>query len=590
MANFVWRLKFLISIFLAITVTLTGIVGLDILITRSWSHPLIYPYQILSGVSCLSFGCPEPTASPVVSNQGMVVTARTQASEVGLKILAHGGNAIDAAVAVGYALAVVHPCCGNLGGGGFMVIHQKEGDHIFLNFREKAPLAASPNLYQETGKSSTQGYSAVAVPGTVKGLNTALARYGTMTRQEVMEPAITLAREGMILHEEDIALFDKQLEQWRTQPTIAEVFLREGQFPYAAGEHLVQPELARTLQLIANQGEQAFYQGAIARSLVTANEVHGGFITAEDLANYTVTIQEPVTCSYRGYKVYSAALPGGGVTLCEMLNLLSGYDLARAEDVERHHWQLATMLYAFADRNAYLGDPEYIEAPVKRLLSSAHATLVRAKISESAISPQPLFPNPSSEGEHTTHYSIVDAQGNAVSVTYTLNSLFGAGVMAPETGFFLNNEMDDFTTHLGKPNQFGLVQGRANGIEPGKRPLSSMSPTIVLKDEQLFLVTGSPGGPTILTTLMQVLTHLIDRKMSLAEAVNTPRFHYQGLPNLVLTEPYAFSPTLVERLWQRGYQVIPFRPWGAAESILVQGQQRKGVNDPRRSAGEAKGA
>lgn len=582
-----WRLKVIITIFLAIAVTLTGTIFLDMVITRSWYHPMIYPYQILSGVSCLLFGCPNQTVSPVESNQGMVVTARSSASEVGQNILAQGGNAIDAAVAVGYALAVVHPCCGNLGGGGFMVIHQKEGDNISLNFREKAPEAVSPHMYQ--GKSSTEGYSAVAVPGTVKGLEAALTRYGTMTHQEVMEPAITLAQDGFVLQKEDIEQFEAQVEQWREQPTIADIFLRKGQFPYAAGDRLVQPELAATLELIAKEGEQAFYQGAIAQSLVTANETNGGLITAEDLANYTVTVRKPVACQYRGYQVYSAALPGGGITLCEMLNLLSGYNLADAEETERHHWQLATMLYAFADRNAYLGDPEYVEIPVKRLLSLDHATFLRAKISESAISPQPLFPTPSDEGEHTTHYSIVDAEGNAVSVTYTINSLFGAGVMAPETGFFLNNEMDDFTTNLGEPNQFGLVQGRPNRIKPGKRPLSSMSPTIVIKDKQPFLVTGSPGGPTILTTVMQVITNLVDQEMSLAEAVSTLRFHYQGLPNIVVTEPYGFSPTLVEGLWQRGYQVIPFRTWGAAESILVQGEQSQGVNDPRRPAGEAKG-
>lgn len=572
---------------LVIIVTIIGLIVLDMGVSQSWYHPLIYPYQFLSGISCFVSDCHQPGSSSI-AEKGMVVTARSRASEVGQNILEQGGNAVDAAVAVGYALAVVHPCCGNLGGGGFMVIHL-DGEDIFLNFREKAPQAAFPELYQQQGMSSRQGYSAVAIPGTVKGLNTALKRYGTMSREEVMQGAITLAREGFILSEEDIQRFERELSKWKEQPQIAEIFLKDGQFPYVAGERLVQKTLAQDLQLIAEKGDVAFYQGEIAEKLVAASEKNGGLITSDDLAGYTVTANSPVSCQYRGYEVRSAALPGGGVTLCELLNILEGYDLSEAEEVKRRHWMLSAMLYAFADRNSYLGDPAFVDPPVERLLSPDYATFLRAKIGERAIPPEPLFPNPANEGQHTTHYSVRDRAGNAVSVTYTINSFFGAGVMAEGTGFFLNNEMDDFATAPGKPNQFGLVQGKANQVEPGKRPLSSMSPTIVLKEGKPILITGSPGGPTIITTIMQVITNWIDRKMSLTEAVSEPRFHYQGLPNFVLTEPYALNPSVVEGLWRLGYRVFPLIDWGAAESILVEETQVQGVNDPRRRAGKASG-
>ncbi|MBE9047572.1 gamma-glutamyltransferase [Pleurocapsales cyanobacterium LEGE 10410] len=532
--------------------------------------------------------------SQATGKNGVVVSTQQEASEIGLEILKDGGNAIDAAVAVGYALAVSDPCCGNLGGGGFMLVHLADGTETFINFRETAPLKADADMYlDEQGNLieglSTQGYLAVGVPGTVKGLNYALNKYGTLQLERVIEPAIDLAENGFVLQQGDVEIFragqDKLLE-----PNVAEIFLK-GNNTYQAGDRLIQSDLANTLSLIAQQGTDAFYQGEIAQKIVTASQDHDGILSLEDFANYQVSESEPVSCNYRGYQVISSSPPGGGTTVCQMLNILSGYDLTELgyKTSPSLHRMFSAMLFAFGDRNRYLGDPRFVDNPVDKLLSPQYAATLRDKIAFDAIAPESVYSTDiQSEGTNTTHYSVVDKEGNAVAVTYTINSYFGAGVIARSTGFLLNNEMDDFTTKLGEANQFGLRQGEANLIEPGKRPLSSMSPTIVTKKGRVYLVTGSPGGSTIPTTVVQVITNIIDYGMNLSNAVNTARLHYQGLPDRILSEPQAITPRTFRGLKLRGYNITPFRQWGAAESILVHPDGTiEGVNDIRKPAGKA---
>lgn len=579
--------------------------GLDVVVSGSVYHPLTYAYNFLSWLECKNSSAPScgitvSSTSPsfAVGKNGVVVTSQHKASEVGLQVLKQGGNAVDAAVAVGYALAVTDPCCGNIGGGGFMLIHLANGKNTFINFREKAPLAAKKNMYlDQQGKVrselSKEGYLAVAVPGTVKGLEQALSEYGTMTRVQVMAPAIELAEQGFILQQGDVNLLNSSVKKFKEQPSVATIFLKNGKTPYQVGDRLVQKDLAQTLKLVAKEGSDAFYKGAIAAEIVKASNQQGGILTSKDFANYTVTQTQPLKCNYRGYEVISAPPPGGGTTVCQMLNILEGYQLKQLgwHSKASLHFMLTAMLYAYADRNTYLGDPDFVNNPVERLLSKGYAAQIRNKIPENrATPPKQLYTGiTSGEGTNTTHYSIRDRYGNAVSVTYTINSYFGAGVIAGKTGFFLNNEMDDFTSKPGVPNQFGLVQGDANTIAPGKRPLSSISPTIVTKNGRVFIVTGSPGGSTIPTTVLQVITNVIDYSMNISEAINAPRIHYQGLPNVVITEPYAMNSDGLQNLWSMGYRVAPFMSWGAAESILINPKTGLiyGANDSRKSAGKA---
>ena len=575
-----------------------------IVITHSLNVNFALFYRTLSWISCKY----SPAPSCLVANattdvpkaagkNGVVVTTQQEASKIGLQILAEGGNAIDAAVAVGYALAVADPCCGNLGGGGFMTIHLADGTETFINFREKAPLAATADMYlDERGKVverlSRDGYLAVGVPGTVKGLNYALDKYGTMNLQQVISPAINLAENGFVLGQGDVDIFErgkKKLED----PSVANIFLKNGKETYKVGDTLVQTDLANSLKAIAQKGTEAFYQGSIAQTIVAASEANGGILSQADFSQYEIGEYEPIRCNYRGYEVISSAPPGGGTTVCQLLNILSGYDLKQLgwRTSQSLHYMLSAMLFAFADRNNYLGDPDFVDNPTDRLLSPEYAESIRAQIPENkAIDPQTVYANRLiREGTNTTHYSIVDGRGNAVAVTYTINSYFGAGVIAGDTGILLNNEMDDFTAKVGEPNQFGLVQGENNKIEPGKRPLSSMSPTIVTKDDKVVLVTGSPGGSTIPTTVVQVITNFIDYDMDITQAVNSPRIHYQGLPNRVLTEPYAIKPEIVRELILKGYNITPLTKWGAAESISIDPQTGllQGANDIRKPAGAA---
>ena len=527
---------------------------------------------------------------------GAVVSTQKEASEIGLQVLKKGGNAIDAAVAMGYALAVSDPCCGNIGGGGFMLIHLADGESTFINFRETAPLAATEDMYlDEQGKIvpglSTEGYLAVGVPGTVKGLNYALDKYGTWDLKKIISPAIALAEEGFALQQGDVDIFQDG-KQKLLEPNVAAIFLEEGEDVYQPGDILVQSDLANSLELIAEKGTEAFYQGEIAQKIVTASDNNQGVLSLEDFANYQVSEYAPISCNYRGYEVTSSPPPGGGTTLCQMLNILSGYDLKDFgwKTADSLHPILSAMLLAFSDRNQFLGDPDFVDNPLEKLLSLDYAASLRANIPDyQAIPPESVYPAMEPEGTNTTHYSVVDNQGNAVAVTYTINSYFGAGVIAPGTGFLLNNEMDDFTSKPGEPNQFGLRQGTINKIEPGKRPLSSMSPTIVTKDNQVVLVTGSPGGSTIPTTVLQVITNAIDYGLEINEAVNAPRFHYQGFPNRILAEPDAISFDVLQDLRSRGYTVVPFRTYGAAESISINSQTGliEAVNDYRKSAGKA---
>ena len=556
-------------------------VALDIAISGSLYHPLTYIYSALSWLGCNNSPLPSCnknvfSALPPSSSgkNGIVVSTQHEASEVGLQILKQGGNAVDAAVAVGYALAVTDPCCGNIGGGGFMLIHLASGKDTFINFRETAPLAATQNMYlNKQGKVisglSTKGYLAVAVPGTVKGLEHALSQYGTMTRKEVMSPAIKLAEKGFVLQSGDINILSSSTSKFAQQPEIAKIFLKNGKVPYRVEDRLVQKDLARTLKLITELGPDAFYKGTIAQQIVKASNANGGILTKADFANYTVDETQPLRCNYRGYEIISAPPPGGGVTLCQMLNILEGYPLGKLgfHSVGSLHPMLEAMLYAYADRNRYLGDPKFVNNPVKQLLSKEYAARIQTRILPNrATPPKQIYSSiTTSEGTNTTHYSIQDRYGNAVAVTYTINSYFGAGVIAAQTGFFLNNEMDDFSSSPGVPNQFGLVQGNANAIQPGKRPLSSMSPTIITKNSKVFMVTGSPGGSTIPTTILQIITNVIDYGMNINQAVNAPRIHYQGLPNVVVTDPYALKSSVVQDLWGIGYRVTPFfLRWGAA--------------------------
>ena len=517
--------------------------------------------------------------APVESADGMVVTAQHLASETGAAILRQGGNAVDAAVAAGFALAVTHPCCGNIGGGGFMVIHFADGRDTIINFREKAPLTARADMYLDArgnpvSDKSVNGYLAVGVPGTVMGLEAARQKYGTLPRSTLMAPSIRLAQEGFVLTQGDVDVLDSATAEFRSQPNVAAIFLNQGA-PFKAGERLVQKNLAATLRAVSDGGAPAFYQGPIAGAVAAAARANGGLLTPQDFAQYSVTESAPVSCRYRGYTVLSAPPPSsGGVTLCEMLQVLEGYPLKTLgfHSSESVHLMTEAMRNAFRDRNTYLGDPAFVDNPTTRLLSASHAQAIRARIQPHRATPSTaLGAEPADENPTTTHYSIVDRQGNAVSVTFTINDDFGAKVIAADTGFFLNDEMDDFTAKPGTANMFGLVQGKANAIAPGKRPLSSMTPSIVLKDGRPVLVVGTPGGSRIITTVLEIILNVIDHGMTVQEAVDAPRMHHQWLPDTVAGEPFAFSADTAAALTHMGYHLVPLEPWGAGNAAEVIG-------------------
>ncbi|OAP36822.1 gamma-glutamyltranspeptidase [Sinorhizobium glycinis] len=568
----------------------------------------------------LLFACatslPQPARAaspePVKAEHGMVVTAQHLASDIGVEVLKKGGNAVDAAVAVGYALAVVYPTAGNIGGGGFMTIRFKDGKTTFLDFRERAPLAATKTMYQDDKGElvkglSTNGYLAVGVPGPVAGFEFARSRYGTRPLKELIGPAIKLAREGFALEQGDVDSFDGRTERLAKDPAAAAIFLKPGGKPFAVGDRLVQADLAASLASIAEKGPDAFYKGAIADQIVKASAEKGGILSKRDFEQYAVRELEPVKCNYRGYDIVSSPPPSsGGVIICEILNILEGYPLSYLGygSAETVHAMVEAMRHAYVDRNTALGDPDFVENPVAKLVDKAYAKEIRDKIDpfKAGLS-EALMPEGFGESKETTHYSIIDDEGNAVAVTYTLNGSFGAGVVAPGTGILLNNEMDDFTAKPGAPNLYGLVQGEANAIAPGKTPLSSMSPTIISRDGKPFMVIGSPGGARIITITLEAILNVIDHGMNIQEAVDAPRLHHQWLPDKVFMEPYALSPDTRKLLSAMGHDVQideSWTIWGQATGILVGGESLSEIEagggarynggvDSRIGAGAARG-
>ncbi len=550
--------------------------------------------------------------APVAAENGMVVTAQHLASEVGVDVLRRGGNAVDAAVAVGYALAVVYPAAGNLGGGGFMTLQLADGRKTFLDFREKAPLAASANMYLDAAGnvikgSTTTGHLAVAVPGTVSGLETALAKYGTMKRADLIAPAIKFAEQGFVLDAGDAEMFATATKAFKVDPATRAIFLKADGHAYGAGDKLIQKDLAATLRQIREAGAAGFYKGPVARAIVTSSKAGSGLITQADLDQYTTRELAPVECDYRGYTIVSAPPPSsGGVIICEILNVLEGYPLKEwgFRSAQAVHVQIEAMRHAYVDRNSYLGDPDFVKNPLDRLLDKAYAAKIRAAIdpAKAAVSKDlkpGVAPHVPHEGSNTTHYSIVDAKGNAVSVTYTLNDWFGAKVTAADTGVLLNDEMDDFTAKLGVANIYGLVQGKANAIAPRKTPLSSMSPTIVSKDGRPVMVVGTPGGSRIITVVLHTIINVVDYGMNLQEAVDAPRFHQQWLPNPTKVETFAISPDTRKILEGMGHVFATSPPANHVAAILVGAPKLGGkpvgkngfygANDPRGNSGLALG-
>ncbi|QGW81590.1 gamma-glutamyltransferase [Variovorax paradoxus] len=546
--------------------------------------------------------------APVAAEHGMVVSAQHLATKVGVDVLKRGGNAVDAAVAVGYALAVVYPAAGNLGGGGFMTVQLADGRKTFLDFREKAPLAATPNMYLDKDGNvikglSTNGHLAVSVPGTVSGMEYAREKYGTMKRADLIAPSIQLAEKGFALEQGDIDMLRTSTNDFQKDPVSGAIFLNKGQ-PFQVGQKLVQKDLAKTLKEISAKGTDGFYKGWVGEAIVASSQAGKGIITQADLDQYKTRELAPVECDYRGYRVVSAPPPSsGGVIICEMLNILEGYPLKDLgfRSAEAVHYQIEAMRHAYVDRNSYLGDPDFVKNPLDRLLDKGYAEKIRAAIDpKKAGVSKDIKPGVAPhEGSNTTHYSITDQQGNAVSVTYTLNDWFGAKVTADKTGVLLNNEMDDFTAKIGVPNMYGLVQGEANAIAPGKRPLSSMSPTIVSKDGKPVFVVGTPGGSRIITAVLHTILNVVDYGMNVQEAVDAPRFHQQWLPDVTNVETFAISPDTRKILTDMGHNLGVPQPANHMAAIIVGapslggkpvGANRfYGANDPRRNTGLAAG-
>ena len=545
----------------------------------------------------LSLAAPTATgAEGVVARQGMVVAQETRAARVGVEVLQQGGNAVDAAVATGFALAVTYPRAGNVGGGGYMVIHltsenARSGAAVYgatraIDYRETAPAAVTRDVFLDANgeadpEKSRNSALAIGVPGTVAGLALAHARYGSgrFTLGELIAPAIRLARDGIPI-EDYVADSRPRLARW---PASAKVFLKPDGSALGPGDALVQSDLADTLTAIARDGPRAFYQGAIAEKLVSAVRAAGGVMTREDLARYAPIEREPLRGSYRGYDI--VAMPpssSGGVVLIEMLNILEGYQDLAGNQVRHLHLMIEAMKLAYADRALFLGDPAMVTVPVAGLTSKAYAARLRERIDAERARPPAELGNGAipREGSNTTHYSVVDRFGNAVANTYTLNLNYGVGLVAEGTGILLNNELDDFAAKPGVPNAYGLIGGDANAPGPGKRPLSSMTPTIVLKDDKPFLITGSPGGSRIITTVLQVISNVIDRGMTLADAVAAPRLHHQWSPAEAWVEP-ALPPELRRALEARGQTLVEREPSGSANSILVTPQGLIGAADPR---------
>ena len=577
---------------------------------------LLQPAFALRGLALcalvLATPCPAAGFRPAPAEHGMVASVHHLASGAGVRMMQQGGNAVDAAVATAFALAVVHPAAGNLGGGGFMLLRLADGRTHFLDFRETAPAAATSTMYQDARGNvipelSTVGYKAVGVPGSVKGLVYAEAHFGRLGLTRVLQPAIQLAREGYALsyaEAQDLS-GDSGLARF---PDSRRIFQNGGR-GWHAGDIFRQPELARTLARIAAAPDD-FYTGSLARELAQYIASGGGLVTVQDLARYQVKEREPVTGSYRGFTVVSAPPPSsGGIALLETLNILEGYDLAAAGLDSARSVHLITEAYrrAFFDRAQFLGDPDHSDLPVRELISkpyaaawrqsirldlaSSSATLQRPPVSAALTryaAAHPVLPR--HESTHTTHFSVVDAEGNAVAVTTTLNDWYGSRVTVGPLGFLLNDEMDDFSSRPGAPNMYGLLQSEANAVGPGKRPLSAMTPTIVLRAGAPWLVLGSPGGPTIITTVADVLVNVADYGLDIQQAVNSPRFHHQWMPDDLVLEPGRFSADTVKLLQAMGHH-LTYDVDTDAECIAVDPRThlRWGASDGRNERGAAVG-
>lgn len=521
-----------------------------------------------------------PTGYPLPQHgtHGMVASVSAIASEVGLEVLKHGGNAVDAAVAVGLALSVTYPFAGNLGGGGFMMIRMADGRVAAIDYREEAPAKASHDMYVgKDGKLvprlSTSGYLASGVPGTVAGLSLALSKFGTSSWADAVEPARKLAADGFPVSYS----LAGSLERSRAVGAFPEgkrIFQRDGNF-YKEGETMKQTELAATLERMEKEGPREFYEGQTARYLAADMRDHGGLITLDDLKNYKAVMRTPLQGTYRGYDIISMPPPSsGGIALLEMLNILEHFDLASYgyNSSEKYHLVVEVMRRAFADRAEFLGDPDFVKVPWSGLISKKYGDQLAKTIQPQATpSGQIGHGDPAPyESNQTTQFTVVDAAGNAVSNTYTLNGGYGSGVVVKGAGFFLNNEMDDFAAKPGVPNMYGLIQGEANSVAPYKRPLSAMTPTFVVKDGKLFIATGSPGGPTIINTVLQVIVNVIDHKMNIQQAVDAPRIHHQWLPDEIRYEPYGMPDDARKALEAMGYHFAERGGYmGDAESILI---------------------
>jgi gamma-glutamyltranspeptidase/glutathione hydrolase len=528
----------------------------------------------------------------VTARHGMVVAQEARAAKIGVEVLEKGGNAVDAAVATGFALAVTYPRAGNIGGGGYMVIHlSRPSRQIAIDYRETAPKAATRDMFlNEKGdpdpRKSRDSALAIGVPGTVAGLALAHARFGSgaFTLADLIAPAIRLAREGIPV-EDDVAdslpRAKLRLARW---PASAKIFLKSDGSVLGPGDMLVQRDLATTLEAIAQGGPRAFYEGPVADKLAAAIVTAGGIITREDLRDYRPRLRRPVRSTYRGHTIVSMPpSSSGGVVLIEMLNILEGYKLGELDSALRLHLMVEAMRRAYADRAAYLGESG-VAAPLRRMISKRYAATLRASIDPNRATPsEKLRPEiaPLREGDNTTHFSVVDRYGNAVANTYTLNFSYGVGMVAEGTGVLLNNELDDFAARPAEPNADGLVTGDANTPAPGKRPLSSMSPTIVLKNGRPVLVTGSPGSSRIITTVLQVIVNTVDLKLPLDDAVKAPRIHHQWWPDQISAEQGSLPPAAMRGLEERGHKVVPARPSGSANSIMVTPQGLIGAADPR---------
>lgn len=537
---------------------------------------------------------------PVIAENGMVASQHPLATQVGVEILKQGGNAVDAAVAVGFTLAVVLPRAGNIGGGGFMLVHDAETKATkAINYREKAPLKATPDMFlNENGAvdkvRSRYHHYTVGVPGTVAGLVLALEKYGTMSIAQVVQPAVKLAKEGFPITWDLARVLEVYQQTMKKWPTSSKIFYKPDGSLYKAGELLVQSDLAWTLEQIAKDGATAFYEGAIADKIVADMKAHGGLITRKDLKNYSAKEVEPVWGTYKNYKVASMPPPSsGGVHLIQMLNILEAYDLKETgfNTAQTIHLMTEAMKRAYADRSKYLGDPDFYDVPTNELIAKTYATFLRKNINEEKATPSgEIAPgNPKDyESEQTTHFSVVDKDGNVVSNTYTLNFSFGTGIVAQGTGILLNNEMADFLHKLGDPNAYGLIEGEANKVEPEKQMLSAMTPTIVFENDSPYLVSGSPGGSRIITTVLQVILNTLAHEMNVAEATHATRVHHQWQPDLLYIEENLNMDTR-QLLENKGYQLKERNSMGSTQSILIKDGKLYGCSDPRRPDAHTEG-